>query len=161
MICVIFLLVFLLLAPFLKEWWRLPMDARARADAPGRFAPLSRGATHYQLLGPPGGPLAICVHGLSTPSFVFEALAAFLIGHGYRVLLYDHYGRGYSDRPKGRQDARFFASHLTELLDHLDLNESFDLYGYSIGGLNRSGVCGAKPVIRKAAYPAGSGGYGA
>ena len=77
--------------------------------------------------------LAICVHGLSTPSFVFEALAAFLIGRGYRMLIYDHYGRGYSDRPKGHQDARFFASHLTELLDHLDLKESFDLYGYSIG----------------------------
>ena len=134
MICGIFLLALLLLAPFLKEWRRLPMDARARADAPGRFAPLSRGATHYQLLGPLGGPLAICVHGLSTPSFVFEALAAFLIGRGYRVLLYDHYGRGYSDRPKGRQDARFFASHLTELLDHLDLKEDFDLYGYSMGG---------------------------
>ena len=134
MICGIFLLVLLLLAPFLKEWRRLPMDARARADAPGRFAPLSRGATHYQLLGPSGGPLAICVHGLSTPSFVFEALAAFLIGRGYRVLLYDHYGRGYSDRPRGRQDAWFFASHLTELLDHLDLNERFDLYGYSMGG---------------------------
>ena len=74
---------------------------RARADAPGRFALLSRGATHYQFLGLRGGPLAICVHGLSTPSFVFEALAAFLIGRGYRVLIYDHYGRGYSDRSKG------------------------------------------------------------
>ena len=106
---------------------------RARADAPGRFALLLRGATQYKFLGPPGGPLAICVHGLSTPSFVFEALAAFLIGRGYRVLIYDHYGRGYSDRPKGHQDARFFASHLTELLDHLDLKESFDLYVHSRG----------------------------
>ncbi len=64
---------------------------------------------------------------------MFEALADFLIGRGHRVLIYDHYGRGYSDRPKGSQDARFFASHLTELLDHLHLKESFDLYGYSMG----------------------------
>ena len=110
-------------------------------------------STHYQLLGPSGGPLAICVHGLSTPSFVFEALAAFLIGRGYRVLLYDHYGRGYSDRPKGRQDARFFASHLTELLDHLDLNERFDLYGYSMGGSIAAAYAAQNPSSVKQLIP--------
>ena len=26
----------------------------------------------------------------------------------HRVLVYDHYGRGYSDRPKGDQDRAFF-----------------------------------------------------
>ena len=132
---ILFLIVIAILAaPFIIEWCRIPMDAQARADAPGEFASLSNGITHYQFHGPVDGPLVVCVHGLTTPSFVYEGLATRLVERGHRVLVYDHYGRGYSDRPKGDQDRAFFVSHLEELLEHLNIDTPFDLVGYSMGG---------------------------
>ncbi|NDD43770.1 MAG: alpha/beta hydrolase, partial [Rhodobacteraceae bacterium] len=44
---ILFLIVIAILAaPFIIEWRRIPMDAQARADAPGEFAELSNGITH-------------------------------------------------------------------------------------------------------------------
>ena len=121
-------------APYIAERRRLVMDEAARADAPGAFIDLKHGRTHYRYFGPQSAPLAVCVHGLTTPSFVFEALADGLVAKGYRVLVYDHYGRGFSDRPTSAQDREFFVSHLDELLNALGEHEKFLLIGYSIGG---------------------------
>ena len=51
------------------------MGEIARADAPGDFCRLKNGLTHYRYFGPKTGALIVCIHGLTTPSFVFEALA--------------------------------------------------------------------------------------
>ena len=133
----IFLGIFLLgcaAFPFALEHARLKMDKKARADAPGDFYYLKTGLTHYRYFGPKTGGLVVCIHGLTTPSFVFEALAKELVAKGYRVLVYDHYGRGYSDRPSGVQDRQFFVQHLHELLAGLGEKDVFDLVGYSMGG---------------------------
>ena len=53
---------------------------------------------------------------------------------GFRVLTYDLYGRGYSDRPKGKQDRHFFIGQLEELLAHEKVSEEVTLIGYSMGG---------------------------
>ena len=121
-------------APYIAERRRLVLDDDARADAPGAFIDLKHGRTHYRYFGPQSAPLAVCVHGLTTPSFVFEALADGLVAKGYRVLVYDHYGRGFSDRPTAAQDSSFFVSHLNELLEALGETESVLLIGYSMGG---------------------------
>ena len=132
LICLLVLAV--AFAPYIAERRRLVMDDDARADAPGAFVDLKHGRTHYRFFGPQSAPLAVCVHGLTTPSFVFEALADGLVAKGYRVLVYDHYGRGFSDRPNAAQDREFFVSHLDELLNALGEHEKFLLIGYSMGG---------------------------
>lgn len=110
------------------------MDAVARRDAPGQFARLPGGDTHFRWLGAAEGPVAVCVHGLTTPSFVWEPIARVLGDLGFRVLIYDLYGRGYSDRPSGPQDSDFFVSQLENLLDHEQITEDITLLGYSMGG---------------------------
>ncbi len=120
--------------PFITELMRKPMNAGIRTAAEGKFVTLSRGVTHYDWLGPANGPVAVCVHGLTTPSFVWRGLARGLVALGYRVLIYDHYGRGYSDRPGGAQDRRFFLDQLSELLESQDVQQEFTLIGYSMGG---------------------------
>lgn len=106
-----------------------------RAKAPGRFAKLSQGVTHYQWLGPVRGPVLVAVHGLTTPSPVWYAIAEKLSALGYRVLVYDLYGRGFSDAPAGEQTGDFFAQQLSDLLDHQELSEEdVTLMGYSMGG---------------------------
>ena len=134
MIWLLILLAKIAALPFLADYARIKMDDRARGDAPGKFIKLRRGITHYRRFGPQEGPLVVCVHGLTTPSFVFEGIAEAYVKNGYRVLVYDHYGRGYSDRPVGLQNRAFFVHHLEELLDALGEDGSFDLVGYSMGG---------------------------
>lgn len=120
--------------PLVREALRKPMNQKARADAPGAFVHLSQGITHYQWYGPENGPVAVCVHGLTTPSFVWRGLANGLALMGYRVLVYDLYGRGYSDRVRGVQDRAFFMQQLADLLADQDLGDNITLIGYSMGG---------------------------
>lgn len=76
----------------------------------------------------------VCVHGITTPSEGFSGLADLLGDMGYRVLLYDLYGRGFSDHVTGAQDRAFFHQQLQDLLAHEGIVEDFILIGYSAGG---------------------------
>ncbi len=113
---------------------RHPMDQAARAQATGKFADLPSGKTYYDWHGPINGPIAVCVHGLTTPSYVWRAVEDGLKMMDYRVLTYDLYGRGYSDRVSGPQNADFFITQLEELLEDQDVEGGIMLLGYSMGG---------------------------
>ncbi len=128
------LLALIIALPFIRERRKPAMDAEARRIAPGEFAQLSRGVTHYQWLGAARGPVAVCVHGLTTPSWVWGPIAAGLGALGFRVLVYDLYGRGYCDRPEGPQDAPFFIAQLADLLEDQGIEDDITLLGYSMGG---------------------------
>lgn len=127
-------LALVIAAPFVVEALRPAMTDAVRAGHKGSFARLPRGVTRYRWYGRGGGPVAVMVHGLTTPSFVWHALATDLAEAGYRVLTYDLYGRGLSDRPPGRQDGAFFLDQLEELLENQGLKSPFLLVGYSMGG---------------------------
>lgn len=134
------------LAPFLRERLRKPMNAKARQTAPGALAQLPGGCTHYRWTGPLRGPVAVCVHGLTTPSFVWNGIAKGLGALGYRVLTYDLYGRGYSDRPAGPQDSAFFLTQLEELLADQEVGDDVTLIGYSMGGAIATAFAAAHPT---------------
>lgn len=154
------LLVVIALSPFLIEALRRPMDDAARQKAEGDFVQLSQGITHYQWLGPMRGPVAVCVHGLTTPSYVWRGVAAGLALMGFRVLIYDLYGRGYSDRTKGLQDREFFLTQLNDLLDSQDVQDDITVLGYSMGGAIATAFAAANPgKIRRLILlaPAGMG----
>lgn len=145
---VIYLAILLLVVvalPYAAEARRKVMDASARAGATGAFATLSQGTTYYEWLGPTRGPVAVCVHGLTTPSFVWRGLARGLARIGYRVLIYDLYGRGYSDRVPGRQDQAFFLRQLNDLLDDQKVAGDITLLGYSMGGAIATGFTATHP----------------
>ncbi|MCV6586735.1 MAG: alpha/beta hydrolase [Marinibacterium sp.] len=127
----ILLLLAVAAAPFVIEALRKPVD---RTQASGQFADLPGGTTHYSWTGPDDGPVVVCVHGLTTPSFVWRGVAAGLAAAGYRVLSYDLYGRGYSERVRGVQSDRFFVTQLDELLADQGVEQPFVLIGYSMGG---------------------------
>jgi len=122
-------------APMLVEAFRKRMGDSARETAPGSFATLSQGVTHYQWFGPVRGPVLVCVHGLTTPSFVWKRMVAGLALLGFRVLTYDLYGRGFSDRPDGPQSRAFFIQQLNDLMAHEQIDGTpVTLFGYSMGG---------------------------
>lgn len=145
MIWVLLLVAVAVLAFVLSERWRRPMDDVARATAPGRFADLAGGRTHFRFEGPVRGPVAVCLHGISTGGYVMDEVSAALQRMGYRVLCPDLYGRGFSDRPGGAQDSAFFLRQLSELLDHLDLHQGLTLVGFSMGGAVATAFTAAEP----------------
>lgn len=147
-------------APFVAERMRKPMDDAARAKAGGEFATLSQGVTHYRWLGPLRGPVAVCVHGLTMPSFVWLGLAQGLAALGYRVLIYDLYGRGYSDRAPGPQDSAFFIRQLDDLLADQNVTDDFTLIGYSMGGSVATAFAAAQPGRLRQLVLIASGGLG-
>ena len=63
------------------------------------FLELPEGTVHYRLEGPEDGQLVVLVHGFSTPSIIWSRYFKPLTDAGYRVLAFDIYGRGISDRP--------------------------------------------------------------
>jgi len=73
----------------------------------------------YWLLGPEAGEKIILIHGLSIPSLIWKDVAPTLASRGYRVLLYDLYGRGYSDAPEITYDASLYATQLALLMQHV------------------------------------------
>lgn len=120
--------------PFLMEKYRHPVDPKAMNAAPGNFAELSGGATYFEWHGNTQDPVMVMIHGLSTPSWVFQGLIPGLTMMGFRVLTYDLYGRGLSARPFGAQTQAFFVTQLRELLGDQGITKGFTLFGYSMGG---------------------------
>lgn len=128
-------LALLIALPIFAEFFRRPISRALEKSAPGRFADLTTGRTHYKWSGPEDGPVAVCIHGLSTPSYVFAATERALAGLGFRVLTYDLYGRGYSARVRGAQDTDFFLAQLRALLAHEGVTAPITLVGYSMGAV--------------------------
>src|SRR5512135_2050203 len=93
------------------------LDDAARASAGGSFIDLPQGRTHYELTGPADRRPVVLVHGFSVPFFVWDPTFEALAAAGQRVLRYDLFGRGYSDRPHAHYDLAFFARQLGDLLD--------------------------------------------
>lgn len=111
------------------------LDDSVRASMTDKtFVRLSGGVTHYELSGPEGGQVVVCVHGLTTPSFIWDAQFQALTKAGFRVLRYDLFGRGLSDRPWTKYSADFFDRQLVELLDALGIVQPVDLVALSMGG---------------------------
>jgi pimeloyl-ACP methyl ester carboxylesterase len=116
----------------------LTLDAATRraaqAQAPGAFVTLSDGVTHYEMAGPADGRVAVLVHGFSVPAYIWDPTFAALRDAGYRVIRYDLYGRGLSDRPDAAYDGAFYDRQLNELLAALKVDGPIDLFGLSFGG---------------------------
>ena len=130
-------------APFAFESWR--KVPAMPPDAAGERLRLSQGTTYVEWIGPARGPVVVAVHGLTTPSPVWRRLAERLGRAGYRVLVYDLYGRGLSGNAPGDQDPEFFLRQLRDVLDHHGLDEDVTLMGYSMGGAIVTAFAAAHP----------------
>lgn len=110
------------------------LNHEARAATGSGVVQLPEGNTHYELAGPAKGVPVVLIHGFSVPAFIWDPVFAGLAAAGFRVLRYDLYGRGASDRPRGRYDHERFDRQLVELVKALDLGPNVDLVGLSMGG---------------------------
>jgi len=122
------------------------LDDAARRAAPGKFVRLSDGVTHYELSGPESGRAIVLVHGFSVPYYIWDSTTAALSAAGRRVLRYDQFGRGLSDRPAIEYTADVYDRQLGELLDSLHIADPVDLAGVSMGGWVTGTFTGRHPT---------------
>ena len=111
------------------------LTQEVRAALPGDFIQLQDGVVHYEIGGPEDGPVVVLVHGFSVPYFIWDPTFEMLAQEGYRVLRYDLYGRGYSDRPQLRYDLDLFDRQLRELLEVMGIKKCLAIFGLSMGGV--------------------------
>lgn len=109
--------------------------ARAAAGAGARFVHLSQGTTQYELSGPESGRTVVLCSGATVPYYLWDPTRDALAANGFRVLRYNYYGRGFSDRPNLRYDLASYDRQLSELLDSLHINGLVDIGGVSMGGI--------------------------
>ena len=132
---IVVLIVLALIASYLYAINSKPeLDDEARQTAPGSFIQLSRGMVHYEIAGPESARTVVLIHGLATPYFIWDNNYDALVRAGFRVLRYDHYGRGFSDRPDVVYDRDLYDQQLLELLQKLDIKPPVHLIGLSMGG---------------------------
>ena len=126
----------IIVVPYVAAGWsELPIDDYFRQQAPGEFVQITNGKIHYRWLGSQSGEIIVLVHGVSVPQYVFSQTAAALVESGYRILLFDHFGHGYSDRPVAQYDADFFDLEMVEVLNELGLHDPVNLGALSMGGV--------------------------
>jgi len=112
----------------------IELNETTRARLPGRFAKLTDGYTHYELAGPADGRVVVLAAGFSVPYYIWDPTFTALTTAGLRVLRYDYYGRGYSDRPRIPFTDEMYVRQLDELLGAADITGPVDLTGISFGG---------------------------
>lgn len=110
------------------------LNDATRRQLSGHFTQLTDGVTHYELGGPENGSPVVFVHGFSVPCFIFDPTFTALAGAGFRVLRYDLFGRGWSDRPDVDYGIDLFVRQLSELIEVLQISGPVSLIGLSMGG---------------------------
>ena len=112
------------------------LDEEARNTLGGLYLQTDNGVLSYTRQGGTHEPAIILVHGFATPKFVWEQVIPHLLKAGYQVITYDHFGRGFSDRPAGPYNSALYQSELSSLIEGLNLSTPLSLVGYSMGGAN-------------------------
>lgn len=130
-IIIIFGVLFL---KFCRRTEILPLNDHTRQSLPGDFIHLPSGMTHYEFQGKENSRVVILIHGFSTPFYIWDPTFKGLVDAGYKVLRYDLFGRGFSDRPNVNYDVHLYRDQLWHLLRNLSIENPVHLIGLSYGG---------------------------
>ena len=134
----ILLLLVILAAPYFYKLYGLEKITLQDIPSKGDWVKLSRGNIYFEWFLPENLETSkgtmVLVHGFSTPSFVWGGLINNFTDAGYKVLVYDHFGRGFSERPWIKYDKNLYLETLRELILSQDIQEEVHLVGYSMGG---------------------------
>ena len=134
---IVFGLLLFIVGPYLYKTSKLTPIKDSDLPSYGQWAQLSDGNIFFRWFEPEQVTKAepvILVHGFSTPQFVWDGMVQFITDQGFRVLVYDHFGRGYSERPSGPYNKELYVRSLHELIASQDIQTKIHLVGYSMGG---------------------------
>lgn len=118
-----------------------------RRETAGRFLQLSAGVTHVVDEGRDLAGTLVLVHGATVPHWEFDRLAPHLRAAGYRVVRFDLYGHGLSDRPAVAYDFGLFLGQALEVLDTLHATRPLTILGHSFGAAIAAAVAHERPGL--------------
>ena len=127
---------------------------------PGEYVQLSKGYTYFEEANSNSeiGDVVL-VHGFSVPSYIMRTTFNSIKERGFRVIMMDLYGRGYSDNPNLPQTDELRATQVIELMKSRGIKKA-SIVGLSNGGRIISKIADIEPeLIKDLFYIASSGFY--
>ena len=127
---------------------------------PGEYVQLSKGYTYFEEANSNSAiGNVVLVHGFSVPSYIMRTTFNSIKERGFRVIMMDLYGRGYSDNPNLPQTDELRATQVIELMKSRGI-ENASIVGLSNGGRIISKIADIEPeLIKDLFYIASSGFY--
>ena len=127
---------------------------------PGEYVQLSKGYTYFEEANSNSAiGNVVLVHGFSVPSYIMRTTFNSIKERGFRVIMMDLYGRGYSDNPNLPQTDELRATQVIELMKSRGI-EKASIVGLSNGGRIISKIADIEPeLIKNLFYIASSGFY--
>jgi pimeloyl-ACP methyl ester carboxylesterase len=127
-------IIAILILPVLLNKESETLNPETRKEAPGQFIDLPNGITHYEAAGTDTAQTVLLVAGFSVPYYMWDPTFEFLKQNGFRVIRFDFFGRGYSDRPDLIYNGELFTQQIYDLLTGLNIDKPVDIIGISMGG---------------------------
>lgn len=126
----------------------------------GNYIKLKNGYTYFEEANQDSETgTVVLVHGFSIPSYILKTTFNSIRDKGFRVIMMDLYGRGFSDNPELPQTDELRASQVIELLENRGI-EYATFVGLSNGGRIISKIAYLEPnIVRELFYIASSGFY--
>ena len=126
----------------------------------GNYIELKNGYTYFEEANQDSeSGTVVLVHGFSVPSYIMETTFNSIEEKGFRVIMMDLFGRGFSDNPDLPQTDELRANQVIELLDKRNIKDA-SLVGLSNGGRIISKIAYLKPeIVNELFYIASSGFY--
>jgi haloalkane dehalogenase len=102
----------------------------------------------YLDLGSPTDPIILLVHGEPSSSFIYRNIAAELVKQGFRVLIPNLIGFGYSDKPTNAALITYLnhTKWLTNFINKLNLT-NINLFAHDWGGMISLRIVADKPEL--------------
>ncbi|MDC0163020.1 alpha/beta hydrolase [Flavobacteriaceae bacterium] len=119
---------------------------------PGEYVQLSEGYTYFEEANSNSEiGNVVLVHGFSVPSYIMRTTFNSIKERGFRVIMMDLYGRGYSDNPNLPQTDELRATQVIELMKSREIKKA-SIVGLSNGGRIISKIADIEPRANKGSF---------
>ena len=126
---------------------------------PGEYVQLSEGYTYFEEANSNSEiGNVVLVHGFSVPSYIMRTTFNSIKERGFRVIMMDLYGRGYSDNPNLPQTDELRATQVIELMKSRGIKKA-SIVGLSNGGRIISKIADIEPELIKGLFYIASSGF--
>ena len=125
----------------------MPSLSDLRHEAGGRYLQLSEGLTHLVDEGHEEKSTVLLVHGATVPHWEFDRLVPHLQAAGSRIVRFDLFGHGLSDRPAVRYDFDLFLGQALAVIHALRATQPLTILGHSFGAAIAAAIANERPAI--------------